>query len=237
MGESLLSIPELDFSDPIFGGLSVRFQQYSPFIWIWKFQKNELSIYLERNPQIRNILKEQCYQIRKKILADILSVKDSEIIIQLDDHGKPSLKGPVTNLSFSTSYTRSCWVFAVSSRGTIGIDIEDIQGNLDILKVAQRFFSPLEYDYLSHLPVEKKITTFFQFWTVKEAYLKATGTGLVGLQDLPDLYEHIRRYQEKDHIPFILEYGFMADICECGDVCMSIVFRQKEDTRFGIIGI
>lgn len=225
-----ISTPELDLNNPLYVGLSVHFQQYSPSVYIWKFLKDGSLINLEKNTHTRKILKEQYHTIRKRILACILSVNESGIIIESDDHGKPILIQPEYPLHFSISYTRSCWVFVVSLSGAIGVDIEDIQADSGILKIARKFFSPSEWDYISHLSIEKKIPAFYQFWTLKEAYLKATGIGLAGIQDLPDLSAHIQKLQETKQTTFILKDGFMADIQKNSSVCQAMVFRIPDDS-------
>lgn len=229
-------IPDIDYSDPIFEGLTVHFQIISDSVWIWQFEKKTTIYESKIDKSTRTSQKEHSRTIRKKILAHYLSLNESDIHIEPDEMGKPVLIHPKTDLSFSTSYTRSCWVFALSRSGPIGIDVEDINSDPDTLKIARRFFHQSEYEYLSNIPEINRVRTFYQFWTLKEAYLKAMGTGLAGLQDLPDLSGNIRRYQEKKHTSFILEDGFISDIWEIDFICMSMVFRQKDDTASGIIG-
>jgi 4'-phosphopantetheinyl transferase len=44
--------------------------------------------------------------------------------------------------------------------------------------VADRFFAPSEAAWLRQTPAERRWETFLDFWTLKEAYIKARGLGL-----------------------------------------------------------
>ena len=51
---------------------------------------------------------------------------------------------------------------------------------MECSNIAERFFSKQEFQFIQSLTEEEKIPVFFHLWTVKEAYLKATGEGLGG---------------------------------------------------------
>ena len=77
------------------------------------------------------------------------------------------------NLSHSGSYA----VCAVSD-APVGVDIEVRRKNTN-LKVAKRFFSQAENDYIdSFETLESREDAFYRIWTLKEAFVKATGEGL-----------------------------------------------------------
>ncbi|XP_052730379.1 uncharacterized protein LOC108326506 isoform X3 [Vigna angularis] len=62
----------------------------------------------------------------------------------------------------------------------IGIDVEVKQRRLknDTLAFAQRFFSPLEIEMLTHIvDPELRLQELIKLWTLKEAYVKALGKG------------------------------------------------------------
>jgi 4'-phosphopantetheinyl transferase len=48
----------------------------------------------------------------------------------------------------------------------------------DAERIAERFFSQGECEGLRNLPDAKKLPAFFNLWTRKEAWLKATGDGI-----------------------------------------------------------
>jgi 4'-phosphopantetheinyl transferase len=45
-------------------------------------------------------------------------------------------------------------------------------------KIAERYFSPREVEAVRELPPELQIRGYFQYWTLKEAYIKGVGEGL-----------------------------------------------------------
>ena len=62
--------------------------------------------------------------------------------------------------------------------GKIGLDVENASAPIDCLEIAAAYFSPTEYNELAQLPGPLMKKRFFEFWTLKEAYLKARGLGL-----------------------------------------------------------
>ncbi len=63
------------------------------------------------------------------------------------------------------------------------------------LKLAKRFFSPPEQVLLQSLPESERTRTFYQLWTAKEAFLKATGQGISGGLDQVILAQSLDKYQ------------------------------------------
>jgi 4'-phosphopantetheinyl transferase len=63
-----------------------------------------------------------------------------------------------------------------------GVDIEGPR-TTDTTAVARRYFAAPERDWLASLPEEARHTAFLQLWTLKEAAVKALGTGLAGHLD------------------------------------------------------
>ena len=67
---------------------------------------------------------------------------------------------------------------ALLSDGRVGIDVENTKANIECLDIAGTYFSPIEYDELKQLPESIMKQRFFEYWTLKEAYIKARGLGL-----------------------------------------------------------
>jgi 4'-phosphopantetheinyl transferase len=95
--------------------------------------------------------------------------------------GKPSLVPPdqtVPPLSFSLSHTRGLVACAIAPDIEIGIDVENIDRPIETSAIAGRYFAPAETAQLARVSPEERTARFFELWTLKEAYLKATGAGL-----------------------------------------------------------
>lgn len=92
-----------------------------------------------------------------------------------DANGKPCLPGR-TGLCFNLSHSGAKVLCAVSDRD-IGCDVERIRAAR--LKLAQRYFCAEEYEALLRCgegPARDAL--FYRYWTLKESFLKAVGTGL-----------------------------------------------------------
>jgi 4'-phosphopantetheinyl transferase len=94
-------------------------------------------------------------------------------------HGKPHLAGEFDGaLQFNLAHSHELALFAFARGPELGIDLEWLQPLQDLEQIAARFFSPRENAVLRTLPKSQWVQAFFNCWTRKEAYLKATGDGL-----------------------------------------------------------
>ena len=96
-------------------------------------------------------------------------------------HGKPFLDDPAaTWLRFNLSHTGELALVAVAHGREVGVDVEEIRGGRRIEGIAERRFTPAEASELRRLSGDERVAAFHRLWTRKEAYVKATGAGLVG---------------------------------------------------------
>lgn len=101
--------------------------------------------------------------------------------IEKDELGKPYFPNK-RDLFFNVSHSKEEVLVCVSDKN-IGCDIELIDEDYEkALKraygISKRFFSEDENSYLMSLEEEIRVKEFYRIWTMKEAYLKAIGTGL-----------------------------------------------------------
>ncbi len=98
----------------------------------------------------------------------------------IDAHGRPVLatRPPgALDLRFNLTHTDGLIACAVTIGREVGIDAECITRSLTH-DVAERFFSSREVADLHALPVADQPVVFFDYWTLKESYIKARGLGL-----------------------------------------------------------
>src|SRR5688572_1298842 len=93
--------------------------------------------------------------------------------------GKPSISGKSGDeIKFNFSHSSDLAVYAFSRGREIGVDIELIQSFLIDEQIAAQCLTHRETEFLNMLPENSKAQFFFNCWTGKEAYLKASGKGL-----------------------------------------------------------
>jgi len=95
-------------------------------------------------------------------------------------HGRPELldrPAGVPDLRFNISHTDGLIACAMTIGREVGVDVEHVGRRLT-QDVAARFFAPQEVADLHALPAAEQPRAFFDYWTLKEAYIKARGFGL-----------------------------------------------------------
>ena len=95
-------------------------------------------------------------------------------------HGRPEIldrPAGVPDLRFNISHTDGLIACAVTIGREVGVDVEHVGRRLT-QDIAERFFAPPEVTHLKSLPGHEQERVFFDYWTMKEAYIKARGFGL-----------------------------------------------------------
>lgn len=94
-------------------------------------------------------------------------------------YGRPAIDpAHDSDLEFNLSHTRGLIALAVARRRVFGIDVENLAERQPSLGIADRFFSAEEAAALAKMPDALQQRRFFEYWTFKEAYIKARGMGL-----------------------------------------------------------
>ena len=106
--------------------------------------------------------------------------KPADWQFQVNKFGKPSIvNGPAdSGIRFNLSHCAGLIICGVTIGCEIGVDCENIDRRLEIEQLAPRVFSTSEQQFLASRPASEQKETFFRFWTLKEAYIKARGIGM-----------------------------------------------------------
>lgn len=117
--------------------------------------------------------------VLRLILRQYLGSDARDVRFTYGLNGKPSLAGEQEHrLCFNVSHSRDLVLYAFAYDLKIGVDVEYIDHDRAIEHIVERFYSPAEISAFKSLPADKQHDAFFTYWTCKEAYLKAEGTGL-----------------------------------------------------------
>ena len=145
---------------------------------------------------------------RAEVYGDRVITEDDVIIL---DGGKPEIPG----ICFSISHSGQMAILAMSDE-LVGCDIELKR---DATKgIAESYFADDEVAYLKGIAGEAaRKDAFFDIWTKKESYIKATGEGLSRSLDSFSVL------QMKENFVTIDEYeDYAISIYTCGDLDVSI---------------
>jgi 4'-phosphopantetheinyl transferase len=91
--------------------------------------------------------------------------------------GRPTQSQYPPEWRLSLSHSNGTAACATSLQGEVGLDIEPFRRRLNWQKVVQRWFSPVEQEWLL---AQNDALEFLKVWTLKEAWLKVTGRGIAG---------------------------------------------------------
>jgi 4'-phosphopantetheinyl transferase len=113
----------------------------------------------------------------RKCLGHYLPQSPKTVELALTNRGRPFFPRD-EKLQFSISHTHDLVAVALTADARIGLDLEFVQPDLNLIELAERIFSPDDLRAFQALPAAEKPAAFFRAWTRKEAYLKARGEGI-----------------------------------------------------------
>jgi 4'-phosphopantetheinyl transferase len=146
------------------------------------------------------------------------------------EHGKPELLNPEFPIRFNLSHTSRYVVCAVARQQDIGIDVEHTERKNDVLAIADHYFSKSEVGALRQFDQSTQSDRFFDYWTLKEAYMKARGEGIsLGLGnfsfDLSDRNEIAISFSDKlNDMPELWRFWLMDP---AADHRMGLAYRLR----------
>ncbi len=119
----------------------------------------------------------------RSLLAGYLARSADAVDFVLGPRGKPGLS-PSSNqnrLQFNLAHSENLAAIAVTKDCDVGVDIEQVRPIPESGDLVGRFFSQNESIAFHSLREDQRPAAFFNLWTRKEAWLKATGEGIAHL--------------------------------------------------------
>jgi 4'-phosphopantetheinyl transferase len=118
--------------------------------------------------------------MQRTVLSKYVDLAPSAWRFTVNDYGRPSIaeQAGARGIEFNLSHTDGLVVMGVTRERAIGVDVENVRTREVDIDIADRHFAPEEILALRALPDEKQKHRFFEYWTLKESYIKARGMGL-----------------------------------------------------------
>lgn len=120
--------------------------------------------------------------ILRAVLSRYTGIPADILPIETAVGGKPYLGVQAgSGLRFNLSHSGDWMVVGIAALHELGVDIEINAREVEWKLIAQDYFHPREIEAIAGLaePIQQ-LKAFFRVWTLKEAYLKAVGSGLAG---------------------------------------------------------
>ena len=113
-------------------------------------------------------------------LSQYAAVRPVEWRFETNAYGKPFVANPklCCDLRFNLSHTKHLVAVAVTNGCEVGVDVEYLRQHVDFVQLAPVVFAPAELNAFRAVPEQQRAGLFWTLWTLKEAYIKALGTGL-----------------------------------------------------------
>ena len=145
--------------------------------WLDEKERSRWKQYQHTSSQRRYAL---CRAALRAILCSQLGCRNEQLTFGASIYGKPFalVRGTPAPISFNVSHSDRHGLLAFAGNGRLGIDVEERVAYRDLDRLSMTVFAPSEQAELASVSGYHKIHLFFALWTIKEALIKALGTGL-----------------------------------------------------------
>lgn len=126
-----------------------------------------------------------CYVVTRALVRTVLSryapVAPHRWVFRKNAYGRPGIDhadAAATRIAFNLSHTPGLIVLGVTCGSDIGVDAENVRVRRAPLEAQRTVLAPGEISALAQLPAAMQHDRFFEYWTLKESYIKARGMGI-----------------------------------------------------------
>jgi len=117
----------------------------------------------------------------RTVLSQYVGVDPRSWMFAVNQYGRPwvtNAEAVASRITFNISHTDGLIILAISRVRELGVDVENTAARQPSIDIANRFFAADEALALRALPTGLRQQRFFEYWTLKESYIKARGMGL-----------------------------------------------------------
>lgn len=121
-----------------------------------------------------------CRAALRAVLCGQLDCENEQLSFAATRHGKPYalVGGTPAAIHFNISHGGAHGLIALASAGRLGVDVEERVPRRDLDGLMGSVLAPGELGELASAGGRRKLHQFYHLWTMKEALLKALGTGI-----------------------------------------------------------
>jgi 4'-phosphopantetheinyl transferase len=169
-------------------GTSALVEQCRSYLSIGERQRADRFVF-ERD-RVRHTV---AHGVLRHLLSRYCSIRPESLQFSVTAAGKPSLarspanpaEGPPGNpagvtpaIHFNLTHSGGRALLGVSQGRELGIDLEQVRPNIEVLSISRNYFFGAERDAIEGALSVTRDSLFFRYWVAKEAVLKAQGIGL-----------------------------------------------------------
>ena len=145
--------------------------------WLDEEERRRWRRYQHDGPRRRFAL---CRAALRAVLCKQLGCRNEQLALGISDFGKPYavVHGVAAPASFNVSHSGAHGLIAFATEGRLGVDVEERDAPRDLNALISTVLAPDEQAELALARGDRKVHLFFNFWTIKEALIKAVGRGL-----------------------------------------------------------
>jgi 4'-phosphopantetheinyl transferase len=119
--------------------------------------------------------------LARTVLSRYVAITPREWLFSTNAYGCPEIvnvAGRKASVAFNISHTQGLIVMGVARERALGVDVEKVAGREGWIDIAERYFAPQEVAALRVAGPDRRRFRFWEYWTFKEAYIKARKRGL-----------------------------------------------------------
>jgi 4'-phosphopantetheinyl transferase len=119
------------------------------------------------------------HALARSMVAEVSGATPAAVRFSVGPNGKPQLvvAPGAASLQFNISHSRTHVVCGVALSDELGVDIESAD-HAEVMALTERYFAPSEVELMRQAALDRRGLLFARLWTLKEAFVKATGDGL-----------------------------------------------------------
>jgi len=138
---------------------------------------------LQRAERLRSKRNRQLFRrrraLRRFLLGRFLKTPPQKLSIEETKSGKPQFtaSSPV-RCAFSPSHAENLFAMAIAPETEVGVDVEVMRPEWNVQLVAAMCLDSSQLRQLESFPAKERQKQFLRFWSLREAFAKATGDGI-----------------------------------------------------------